>query len=141
MGEAFTLFDKNGDGKITAEEFGLVMRSLGMNVSPTELKDMLNEVDINGDGTIDFSEFLTLMSKNTKEFDEKQELRATFNVFDKDGDGYITAAELRNVMTNLGEKLSDAEIDEMIKGADTDGDWRVSYYEFVTMMQKFDEEQ
>jgi len=57
-----------------------------------------------------------------------------FMVFDKDGNGFISAAELRHVMTNLGEKLTDEEVDEMIREADIDGDGQVNYEEFVTMM-------
>ena len=57
-----------------------------------------------------------------------------FSVFDKDGNGYISAAELRHVMTNLGEKLTDEEVDEMIREADIDGDGQVNYEEFVAMM-------
>ena len=56
------------------------------------------------------------------------------SVFDKDGNGYISAAELRHVMTNLGEKLTDEEVDEMIREADIDGDGQVNYEEFVAMM-------
>lgn len=48
-------------------------------------------------------------------------------VFDKDGNGFISAAELRHVMTNLGEKLTDEEVDEMIREADIDGDGQVNY--------------
>ena len=63
-----------------------------------------------------------------------QRLIHTFRVFDKDGNGYISVAELRHVMTNLGEKLTDEEVDEMIREADIDGDGQVNYEEFVTMM-------
>ena len=59
---------------------------------------------------------------------------ADFRVFDKDGNGYISSAELRHVMTNLGEKLTDEEVDEMIREADIDGDGQVNYEEFVAMM-------
>jgi hypothetical protein len=55
-------------------------------------------------------------------------------VFDKDGNGFISAAELRHVMTNLGEKLTDEEVDEMIREADIDGDGQINYEEFVKMM-------
>ena len=50
-----------------------------------------------------------------------------FQVFDKNGDGYISASELRHVMTTLGEKLTDDEVDEMIREADIDGDGKVNY--------------
>ena len=59
--------------------------------------------------------------------DEEQELRESFRVFDKNGDGFISANELRQVMFTLGEKLSDEEVDEMIREADIDGDGRVNY--------------
>ena len=57
-----------------------------------------------------------------------------FQVFDRDGNGFISAAELRHVMTNLGEKLTDEEVDEMIREADVDGDGQINYEEFVKMM-------
>ena len=132
--EAFSLFDKDGDGTITTKELGVVMRSLGQSPTEAELQDMITEVDTNKDGTIDFKEFLTLMAKKMKETDSEEELREAFKVFDKDGNGFISAAELRHVMTNLGEKLSDEEVDQMIKEADTDGDGQVDYGEFVKMM-------
>ncbi|XP_021357513.1 calmodulin-beta-like isoform X3 [Mizuhopecten yessoensis] len=147
--EAFTLFDKDGDGTITTSELGTVMRSLGQNPTETELQDMINEVDADeltfygpiqtnccglGNGTIDFEEFLHMMARKMKETDSEEDLREAFRVFDKDGNGFISAAELRHVMTNLGEKLTDEEVDEMIKEADLDGDGMVNYEEFVTMM-------
>lgn len=62
-----------------------------------------------------------------KDTDSEEELREAFRVFDKDGNGFISAAELRHVMTNLGEKLTDEEVDEMIREADIDGDGQVNY--------------
>ncbi|XP_064402576.1 calmodulin-beta [Halichondria panicea] len=132
--EAFSLFDKDGDGTITTKELGTVMRSLGQNPTEAELQDMINEVDADGNGTIDFPEFLTMMARKMKETDSEEEIREAFRVFDKDGNGFISAAELRHVMTNLGEKLTDEEVDEMIREADIDGDGQVNYEEFVAMM-------
>ena len=65
--EAFSLFDKDGDGTITTKELGTVMRSLGQNPTEAELTDMVNEVDADGNGTIDFSEFLTMMARKMKD--------------------------------------------------------------------------
>ncbi|VAH90406.1 unnamed protein product [Triticum turgidum subsp. durum] len=135
--EAFSLFDKDGDGCITTKELGTVMRSLGQNPTEAELQDMINEVDADGNGTIDFPEFLNLMARKMKDTDSEEELKEAFRVFDKDQNGFISAAELRHVMTNLGEKLTDDEVDEMIREADVDGDGQINYEEFVkVMMQK-----
>jgi len=64
----------------------------------------------------------------------QEEILEAFKVFDKDGNGFISAAELRHIMTNLGEKLTDEEVDEMIREADIDGDGQINYEEFVKMM-------
>ncbi|CAN1346559.1 unnamed protein product [Linum perenne] len=150
--EAFSLFDKDGDGLfsdlslsllsvlilnpgcITTKELGTVMRSLGQNPTEAELQDMINEVDADGNGTIDFPEFLNLMARKMKDTDSEEELKEAFRVFDKDQNGFISAAELRHVMTNLGEKLTDEEVDEMIREADVDGDGQINYEEFVKVM-------
>ena len=97
--EAFSLFDKDGDGTITTKELGTVMRSLGQNPTEAELQDMINEVDADGNGTIDFPEFCTLMARKMKDTDSEEELKEAFRVFDKDGNGFISAAELRHIMT------------------------------------------
>merc|ERR1712039_334838 len=125
--EAFSLFDKDGDGTITTKELGTVMRSLGQNPTEAELQDMINEVDADGNGTIDFPEFLSLVARKMKDTDTEEELIEAFKVFDRDGNGLISAAELRHVMTNV-------EVDEMIKEADIDGDGHINYEEFVRMM-------
>merc|ERR1712032_730783 len=69
--EAFSLFDKDGDGTITTKELGTVMRSLGQNPPEAELQDMINEVDADGNGTIDFPEFLTMMARKMKDTDSE----------------------------------------------------------------------
>lgn len=120
--QAFQLFDKDGDGSITTTELGTVMRSLGQSPTEEDLRQMINEVDADGSGTIDFAEFLTLMARKIKTKDSEAEIVEAFKVFDKDGSGKISADELRQVMHNLGEKLSDKEVEEMIKEADTNGD-------------------
>lgn len=68
-----------------------------------------------------------MMARRMRDNDTEEELRAAFAVFDKDQSGKISAAELRHVMTNLGEKLSDEEVDEMMREADVDGDGEIDY--------------
>jgi calmodulin len=107
---------------------------LGQNPSESEVADMINEVDVDNDGTIDFPEFLTMMARKMKDTDSEEEIREAFKVFDRDGNGFISAAELRHVMTSIGEKLTDEEVDEMIREADTDGDGTINYNEFVQLL-------
>uniref|UniRef100_A0A0R0EIV3 EF-hand domain-containing protein n=1 Tax=Glycine max TaxID=3847 RepID=A0A0R0EIV3_SOYBN len=128
--EDFRLFDKDGDGCITTKELGTVMRSLGQNPTEAELQDMINEVDADGNGTIDFPEFLNLMARKMKDTDSEEELKEAFPIRMVSS----PAAELRHVMTNLGEKLPDEEVDEMIREADVDGDGQINYEEFVKVM-------
>ncbi|GFH46458.1 calmodulin [Chaetoceros tenuissimus] len=131
---AFCLFDKNGDGTITTSELGNVLREHGENPTEAQLQDMINEVDADGNGTICFPEFLTMMARKMKDTDTEAEIIESFRVFDKDGNGFISKAELSHVMTNLGERLTVKEVDNMIREADIDGDGQVNYEEFVKMM-------
>ncbi|KAK0609033.1 Calmodulin [Lasiodiplodia hormozganensis] len=133
---AFAVFDKNGDGDITAKELGEVMRSLGQNPTDEELNDMINELDVDHTGSIDFKEFLVMMSKKPKFVDPEQEIREIFNVFDRDGSGTINSSELRHVMKAIGENLTDAEIDDLIKEADVDGNGTIDYEEFARFFKK-----
>lgn len=81
---------------------------------------MTNEIDPEGKGLVDFPEFLSLMARRMKCNDGEEELIEAFRVFDREGNGKIKVAELRHVMSNLGEKLTDEEIDEMIRESDVD---------------------
>ncbi|EXB93240.1 Calmodulin-like protein 11 [Morus notabilis] len=132
--EAFYLLDKDGDGCITIDELATAIKSLDQNPTEEELQRMISEVDVDGNGTIEFGEFLNLMARKMKEHEAEEELREAFRVFDKDQDGYISPTELRHVMINLGEKLKDEELEQMIREADLDGDGLVNYEEFVRMM-------
>ncbi|XP_072934266.1 uncharacterized protein [Epargyreus clarus] len=137
--EAFRLFDKDGDGTITKEELGRVMRSLGQFARVEELQDMLQEVDSDGDGNVSFEEFVNILSKSmsgggggtSSAEQEERELRDAFRVFDKHNRGYICASDLRAVLQCLGEDLSEEEIEDMIKEVDSDGDGRIDFLEFV----------
>jgi len=132
--EAFEIFDKDKDGYITTKELGDIMKNLGQTPSEAELQDMINEVDIDGNGTIDFKEFLGLMARKMRDTDTEEELIEAFKVFDRDGNGLISNIELQHVMTSLGENITMDEVDEMIKEADLDGDGYINYEEFVKMI-------
>ena len=83
---------------------------------------MINEVDVDGNGFIEFDEYLSLMARKMKETDADEELIEVFKIFDMDGNGLISADELRLVMSNLGDNMTEEEVTEMITLADMDGD-------------------
>ena len=80
-----------------------------------------------GDGSIDFMEFLEVMAKKMGEHTFEDDLRDAFQLFDRDSNGFISKRELTFVMTSLGEQMSDAAVENMIKEVDLDGDGRVNY--------------
>lgn len=132
--EAFSLFDKDGDNSITTPELLTVMKSLGQNPSKEHIMHMIKEVDTNGNGKIEFSEFLTLMEKNLNAFESEDLIRGAFEVIDPHGEGYITLQGLRQVVHDLGLDFTDEEMRDMIDEADPSGDGRVNYSDFVKMM-------
>lgn len=75
-----------------------------------------------------------MMARKMKDTDSEEEIREAFKVFDRDNNGFISAAELRHVMTSIGEKLTDDEVDEMIREADQDGDGRIDC-EFILLLR------
>merc|ERR1712012_129893 len=104
----------------------------GFNPSEEDLRDMIRNVDKNANGAIDFNEFIEMMLKQGVNADE--DAAHAFKGFDRDGDGLITAAELRLTMNNLGEPLTEAELTAMIAEADTDGDGKINFEEFKNLM-------
>lgn len=68
-----------------------------------------------------------MFKRHQRDISSEDEIKDAFRVFDKEGNGYISAAELRHVLTNLGERLRDEEVDEMIREADLTGDGQINY--------------
>ena len=132
--EAFNIFDKDKDGYITIKELGEIMTNLSQTPTEAELQDMINEVDIDGNGTIDFKEFLGIMVRKMRDSDSEEELIEAFKIFDKDGNGLISQDELLNVMLTLGENTNKEEIEDLMKEVDLDGDGCINYEEFVRLI-------
>lgn len=132
--EAFGLFDKNNKGYITSEDLGTLMKKLGQNPSETELKDMIDEIDADGNGTIDFEEFLLLIQRKMKnETETRKELLEAFKMFEESG-GIMKAAKLKKTIKDLTDKLTDAEVDEMIAEVDPDGTGNINLEDLVNIM-------
>ena len=124
---AFAVYGKEKDGKILPDHLGTVIRCLGQNPTEAQLRDMKNEVDAESKGTIEFHEFLTMMQRQKDYVDSEDEVMEAFRVFDKNGAGFVSAAELRGILTSLGEKLTEEEVDELFKEGEIDSNGFINY--------------
>ena len=111
------------------------MRALGFEPKKEEVKKMISDIDKDGDGTIDFNEFLDMMTAKMGERDSREEILKAFRLFDDDETGKISFKNLKRVAKELGENMTDEELQEMIDEADRDGDSEVSE-EFFRIMKK-----
>lgn len=123
-------------GTIEGSELSYVMSKLGETPTEEELEDMIRAVDLNGDGEIDFEEFIGLMRlrMDERQRDPEEDLRDAFNMFDADRSGYIDRDEVRLLMKKLAQTLTEEEIDAIMEEVDTDGDGEISFEEFRAMM-------
>ncbi|GFQ06396.1 calmodulin-like protein 3 [Phtheirospermum japonicum] len=133
----FQMFDRNGDGRITKQELNDSLENMGIFIPDKELSAMIDKIDINGDGCVDIGEFETLYQNIMDERDVEEDMREAFNVFDQNGDGFITVDELKSVLASLGLKQGRAAEDckKMIMRVDADGDGMVDFSEFKQMMR------
>ncbi|SPP75543.1 blast:Calmodulin [Drosophila guanche] len=129
--EAFSVYDRENTGSITCRELGVVLRSLGQTPTEAELYDMIEEIDADSSGSIEFMEFLQMMAKKYQVLNLDESVMAAFRVFDSDEDGYVTAQEMRSVIDSLGQKMSDQEFDDMFRVADRNNDGQLSFAEFL----------
>ncbi|XP_038053485.1 calmodulin-A-like [Patiria miniata] len=134
---AFEVFDKDGNGFISSKELGAVMRSLGQNPTDTELHAMINEADINGDGLVNFEDFMLLMTQRLKVLDRDEGIREAFRAFDKEDKGSFDVAELRYVLSNIQEfiDIPKHEVEEICKEADITGSGTLNFEEFALLFE------
>ncbi|XP_020627191.1 neo-calmodulin-like isoform X2 [Orbicella faveolata] len=133
--DAFSLFDRDENGIITTRELGSIMRSLGFNPTEEELQTMINEVDYDGNGVIDFPEFVKLMEDQKKPDEREADTMLAFRIFDADNKGYIDSAELRYILLNMDKRIPTEELNELIVIADLERDRKISYQEFLALVE------
>ncbi|XP_013875738.1 caltractin [Austrofundulus limnaeus] len=134
--EAFDLFDTDGTGTIDVKELKVAMRALGFEPKKEEIKMVVSQFVKGGSGTVRFDEFLSIMAQKMNDKDSKEEILKAFRLFDDDCTGKITFKNLKRVAKELGENLTDDELQEMIDEADQDGDGEVTEEDFLRVMKK-----
>merc|ERR1712026_127384 len=117
-------------------ELKVAMRALGFEPKKEEIQKMISDVDDDGSGTIGYEEFLKMMGHKILNRDPKDEILKAFRLFDDDETGKISFKNLKRVANELGERMTDEELQEMIDEADRDGDGEVNEEEFLRIMKK-----
>merc|ERR1712167_33421 len=108
--EAFSLFDSDASSAIDVRELKAAMRALGFEVKNEELKKMVSDVDNDGNGTIEFGEFLQMMTGKMGEKDTREDIEKVFKLFDDDNTNKISFRNLARVAEELGENIDDEEL-------------------------------
>merc|ERR1711988_1791586 len=124
--EAFNLFDADNSGAIDVRELKAAMRALGFEVKKEELKKMTSDIDNDGNGSIEFGEFLEMMTGKMGEKDTREDIEKVFKLFDDDNTNKISFRNLARVAEELGENIDDEELQDMINQADRDGDGEIN---------------
>merc|ERR1712187_44861 len=132
----FELFDADGNGSLDSTELGMVMRAIGLHVGEKEIKAMINSVDADGSGCIEWPEFLFLMSKKVPDVENRHLL--AFEFFDREGKGRIQRRDFVASMQQLTNEFSSEELEEMVAQSKFEDDdySSISYKEFVKMMMR-----
>merc|ERR1712185_371059 len=112
------------------------MRALGFEIKNEELKKMVTDIDNDGNGTVEFAEFLGMMTGKMGEKDSREDIEKVFKLFDDDSTSKITFKNLARVAEELGESIDDEELQDMINQADRDGDGAINVDEFYRIMKK-----
>ena len=135
LARIFKAIDKNGDGKLSKEEIlEGYDQFFGKHLDKEEVEKMFDAVDIDKSGFIDYSEFV-IAAMNEKQLLTNEKLQSAFKMFDKDGSGLISAAEIKEVL-GFGKTLSEEAVNEIVKQVDANGDGEISFEEFAQMMRR-----
>merc|ERR1719191_892952 len=134
--EAFNLFDTEHSGTIDARELKAALRALGFEVKKEDVRRMLSDVGKDPSSPIDFNDFQEMMRGRMPDKNSRSEIDKVFALFDEDETGKISFRNLKRIAQELGETLSDEELQEMIEEADRDGDGLINPDEFYRVMRK-----
>ncbi|XP_033736497.1 calmodulin-alpha-like [Pecten maximus] len=134
--ETFHIFDQDRDGIVTTGELGKMLKAMGFIPTVDELEELVSEADPQGDGSLDIKGFMRLFQMFYNDMKTEDQVKSSFRVYDKNGDGYITHSELKFVLQGIGERVSDEEVEDIISRVDKDDDGKINFKEFRALLEK-----
>lgn len=132
--EAFALFDPEETGSVPIKDLPTAMRAMGINPTEADMLDIITDVDPENTGLISYQDFQVLMFKKLYSTEAEEDLKDSLRAVDKEGKGFVAPSDLRSVLINLGEKLTDEEIEEMIREVGTNNEGNIDYNHFLSLM-------
>ena len=132
--KAFDLFDTEKKGLISAQDIKLAMKSQGFKRKNPTVYQIVCELGDEIKGQMDFDDFFYLLTERNVDSVEENDIKKFFDMFDRDGRGYIEIKNLKSVARELGESLEDDDIVDLIRKSDLDGDGKVTYADFFKIM-------
>ncbi|XP_054070759.1 uncharacterized protein LOC128915013 [Rissa tridactyla] len=132
--EVFELFDCDGSGLMDVSDLKITVKALGCELRKEEMRRIISEFSEEGSGKLNFKSFLQVMTQKMAEPCLEKEVWKAFKVFDCDGTGKISFENLKVVASEVGEEITDEELQEMIDEADVDGDGEVNRQKFLRIL-------
>ena len=127
----FDKYDSNKDGNVNSIELANILKAIDINASDEEIKEIIAEIDLEGNGEINFEKFVSIVNRRDKDVDNEEEVLNAFKLFDKEGNGLININDLKHIMLTCGNNFSETEINDLLKEADIDMDGYINYEEFI----------
>lgn len=134
--EAFKIFDSKNTGEIDARELKAIMKAFGMDIKKQDVRDIYAELGKDIKEGLNLGEFMGVMTNRMGPRDSKDEIFKVFKLFDEDNNNKISFKNLKRIAVEVGEKIPDEELKEMLEEADRDGDGMLNFEEFYRIMRR-----
>ncbi|KAK7091622.1 uncharacterized protein [Littorina saxatilis] len=140
--QAFSMFEKAGKGRIQARDLGELLRCLGWNPSEQDLEEARHELEVTGlsaRGTISFADVEAYVARRGGIYygnNAEEDILVAFQVLDKSGNGRIEVEEFRHFMTTMGERMSNEEVEDLLRSAKRDGHEFIEYKDLIRAIQQ-----
>jgi calmodulin len=136
--EAFDMFDKKQKGTIGSIDIWKIMKNFGYLIDKAEVDSEVAKLDEDGDGEINFEEFISFIQRTYVEVDDSDSIIQAFKTFDKNNTGFIDLKEFKYILSALGMKLNDETVKLIFEESSLKEKGKLNYYDFVKYWKQYD---